>query len=270
MLKTRVLSALVLASVGITAIIYLPLAGFAVLAALVLGLGAWEWSRLVPLSTVGARIAMTLAICALFYAAWQWFPIADYPTAAAVGVTFWLACLLWLANPGLGASGTQTTQMAKAAAAFAALVPAWMSLVWLRNQESGAWWVLALLVIVWAADILAYFTGKQFGKTKLAPSISPGKTWEGVGGALLGAGVYGAVACAFLKPDWGWALAAGLTIVIAAMSVLGDLLISLLKRQANVKDSGMLIPGHGGVLDRFDSTLAAAPVSVAGISLLWI
>ena len=270
MLKTRVLSALVLASVGITAILYLPVAGFAALAALVLGLGAWEWSRLVPLSSAVARVLMTAVVCGVFYLVWQFVPISDFPKASVAGVAFWLACLLWLARPGAGAAGNTLTRAAKAAAALAALVPAWMSLVWLRNQESGAWWVLGLLVIVWAADILAYFTGKQFGRTKLAPAISPGKTWEGVTGALLGAGIYGAIASATLKPEWGWALAAGLTVVIAAISIIGDLLISLLKRQADVKDSGVLIPGHGGVLDRFDSTLAAAPVSVAGISLLWI
>lgn len=270
MLRTRVLSALVLASAGISAILYLPVSGFALLAAMVLGLGAWEWTQLVPLRALAARIGLTAAICALFYLAWIYVPRSHIPDFALAGAGFWLLCLAWLANPKAGSSGSLATRVAKVAAAIAALVPAWLSLVWLRGQDSGAWWVLGLLVVVWAADILAYFTGKQFGKHKLAPSVSPGKTWEGVGGALLGAGIYGALVCTALKPEWNWLQAAALTIVIAALSVVGDLLISLLKRQAEVKDSGVLIPGHGGVLDRFDSTLAAAPVSVAGISLLWI
>ena len=269
-LRTRVLSALVLASAGIAAIVYLPASGFAVLAAGVLSLGAWEWSRLIPTASPAGRGALSAAIALAFATIWTTVSPAHYSSIAMLGAACWLVSPVWMAHPEAGGSGSVGARTAKVLACFAALIPAWTSLVWLRSQEGGPWWVLGLLVVVWAADILAYFTGKRFGKTKLAPAISPGKTREGAGGALIGAAAYGAVVCLAFRPEWDWWAAALLAVAVAAVSILGDLLISLLKRQAQVKDSGTLIPGHGGILDRFDSTLAAAPVCVAGISLLWI
>ena len=258
-----------LASVGITAIVLMPPLGFAVLAGVVLTLGAWEWSRLAMLESSVARLALPLTIALAFGSLWYWASMQDYVTASIAGAMWWLGSLFWLAWSHDGGSAEQKQRAFKVLACGLSIVPAWCSLMWLRDQEHGPWWVLGLLVLVWAADILAYFTGKRFGKNKLAPSISPGKTREGAAGALLGAGIYGALVGHFaLQLNW-WAMAI-LAILTGAFSIVGDLLISLLKRRANVKDSGTLIPGHGGILDRFDSTLAATPVFVAGFSWLSI
>jgi phosphatidate cytidylyltransferase len=130
----------------------------------------------------------------------------------------------------------------------------------------GPWWVLLLFAIVAAADIGAFFSGRAFGKVKLAPAVSPGKTWEGVIGGLAGTAVVGTVAAlAFGLPVMAMAL---LAVAVGAISVIGDLTISMLKRNAGVKDSGRIFPGHGGVLDRFDSLLAALPVYLLGLGVV--
>jgi phosphatidate cytidylyltransferase len=129
--------------------------------------------------------------------------------------------------------------------------------------------LLTLFALVWAADIAAYFVGRALGRRKLAPQVSPGKSWEGFGGGMAGALLVGIAAGAWLQPSPGpWLLWLPLCVFVAAVSVVGDLTESLLKRLVGVKDSGTLLPGHGGVLDRIDSLLAAAPMMALGLSLL--
>ncbi|MFP4131728.1 MAG: phosphatidate cytidylyltransferase, partial [Thiohalospira sp.] len=150
------------------------------------------------------------------------------------------------------------------AAGLVALIPAWFSLVHLHGTTDGPWWVLALMFLIWGADTGAYFAGRALGRHRLAPSVSPGKTWEGaIGGLALAllAGTAVAMAAGLAIPT-GFSLVAAVTV---AASVVGDLGESLLKRAADRKDSGTLFPGHGGVLDRVDSLLAATPVFVLGL-----
>ena len=150
------------------------------------------------------------------------------------------------------------------------MVSTWLALVVLHSRpDQGPHWVLFLLVLVWVADSGAFFAGRQFGRTKLAPKVSPGKTWEGVFGALIACALFAFGYARFLELQ-GLALTGFILIslVTVLFSVAGDLLESLLKRQHGVKDSGTLIPGHGGILDRIDSLFAAAPIFLFG--LRWI
>ncbi|MEM9056937.1 MAG: phosphatidate cytidylyltransferase, partial [Pseudomonadota bacterium] len=147
------------------------------------------------------------------------------------------------------------------------LVPAWVILVRVHASEVlGPGWLLFVFAVVWAADTGAYFVGKAFGHSRLAPRVSPGKTWEGVGGGLGLAGIVAAVgAWAFGVPALPFI---GICIATALVSIVGDLTVSMFKRHAGVKDSGRLFPGHGGILDRIDSITAAAPVFALGLALL--
>ncbi|MCG8434327.1 MAG: phosphatidate cytidylyltransferase, partial [Gammaproteobacteria bacterium] len=148
-----------------------------------------------------------------------------------------------------------------------ALVPCWAAITALHDRQPQGWQLLLfLLVLIWAADIGAYFAGKAWGKNKLAPNISPGKTWEGVFGGLAAS-----LAAALLANYWlGFPLLIilPLVVILVALSVVGDLSESMLKRQAHIKDSGSLFPGHGGVLDRLDSLLATAPMFLLGLKVM--
>ncbi|MDH4181249.1 MAG: phosphatidate cytidylyltransferase [Betaproteobacteria bacterium] len=264
-LSRRVATALVLVALVLAALFALPPAGWALAVLVFVLLGALEWSRLCALSPAG-RLAflsvIALAALALLYAPAagfaHGFPDAVVYVACGAGAAFWLAVApRWLA------AGWPFAGMAGAAAGVIVLLAAWVAIVALHARSP--WLVLAAMAIVWIADIAAYFAGRRFGRRKLAPAISPGKTWEGVWGALGAVAVYALVLAAAAPaamvpagPAATLALVAFLPLV-AAISVVGDLYESLLKRQAGVKDSGALLPGHGGVLDRVDALLAAMP-----------
>jgi len=192
--------------------------------------------------------------------------------AALAGVAWWLVALLWLRFYTFGAAPDSPARVLKLLAGTMAVIPAWAALVLIHaSSDQGHLWLLTSLAVVWAADSGAYFAGRRFGRRKLAPRISPNKTWEGLAGGLV-AGVLVATAFGFGLgvPSWQLVDAAQLpwlllvTVVTVFASVLGDLFESLLKRHAGAKDSGHIIPGHGGVLDRVDGVLAALPVFVVG------
>jgi phosphatidate cytidylyltransferase len=179
----------------------------------------------------------------------------------AIGAAFWiLVAPLWLWR-GVRADHARLL----AAAGLAVLVPAGLAIVALAPAQ-----VLAVLCLTWVADTAAYFTGRRFGRHKLAPSISPGKTWEGAAGALLGVLAY-AIICAALLPSLNaitgglWSPYLGAAFLLCVASIVGDLFESAAKRQAAVKDSGTLLPGHGGILDRIDSATSTLPIA----ALLW-
>jgi len=266
-MKTRILAALVMLPAVICAIVYLPTPWLAALAALVFLLGMREWLRLIEvIDGVPCTILLLLNLVLMVLMVWASNgSLALLHLALLVGVLFWLLALLWFACPGFGAGSGSPVRMLKLVAATLAIVPAWAALVLLHAANNGPYWLLTALAIVWAADSGAYFVGRAFGKHKLAVRISPNKTVEGMFGGLLAALVVavgmGAVAGIALA-DIGWLLlVAGLA---ALASVAGDLFESLLKRHAGVKDSGNLIPGHGGVLDRIDGLLPALPVFALG------
>jgi phosphatidate cytidylyltransferase len=239
----------------LAALFYLPPAGLAVLAALVAAAGGYEWARLCALR--GAAAWLYAALGAAAVALLLFFPVSRPVLGAAA--LFWLVAVpFWLAR------GVRAGQRALLLlSGWVVLVPAALSLALLRPAD-----VLKVLILVWIADTAAYFVGRQWGRRKLAPSISPGKTWEGALGGVLGAVAYAIIVGTFFdggRAAWPAYLVSG--VLLAAISIVGDLFESAVKRQAGAKDSGTLLPGHGGVLDRIDSATAVLPVAALLLSV---
>ena len=270
MLLQRTLTALVLAPLVILIILLSSAPVFALIAAAAFLVALWEWAQLSGLKNQSARIGLLVAAAIVFCLLWYGHAGITRSLLLAAGVTWWLLACLWLRHFAFGAAPTAENRALKLLAGAFVLFPAWIALVSIHEREPhGHWWTLLALVIVWAADIGAYFSGRTFGKRKLAPQISPGKTWAGAYGALV-AGVLVTLLGGWLldvrgAPLLGLAVLALLTV---AASIVGDLIESLMKRHAQVKDSGTLIPGHGGLMDRLDSVFAALPVFAAGMLLL--
>ncbi|MFA7388280.1 MAG: phosphatidate cytidylyltransferase [Thiohalobacteraceae bacterium] len=266
MLK-RLLTAVVLMPLVVLAILRLPTPGFEILAGLFLLLGLWEWTGLIPMRNGAVKAAYLLAFAILAGAAW-WM-LQDQTRLLvwllAVIALWWLVAAAWLGRPQLGRDWRSIKVLLPALV----LVPTWLALGHLHGAGAqGPQWVLFIVVLMWVADSAAYFSGKSLGRHKLAPRVSPGKTWEGAIGGLVGGALF-----ALAAGSWfGWAgnRLLGFTvlaIICVAISIVGDLFISLLKRQQGLKDTGNLFPGHGGMLDRIDSLLAAVPVFALGMSV---
>ena len=268
-LRQRMVTASVLVPVVVAAVIWLPSDYLALAIAGVMLLGAWEWSLLAGLSRTGARLLYLLLVCVAIGGLWR------FESPLIVLLVLGVACLWWLLQAFRLLRVRQVDRkrgfsLSQAAAGLLVLIPAWLALLTLHRQGDGGYaLVLFLLVLTWVADTLAYFAGRRWGRHKLAPLISPGKTTEGAYGAMAGALLCGALLAWQLADSPGQGIAlVGLCLVTAILSILGDLRESLLKRQRGAKDSGSLLPGHGGVLDRIDSLTAAAPVFAVGI--LWL
>lgn len=250
-LAARLTTATVLILGLLAALFLLPRHGLAAVIALVLALAAFEWARLCRLGAHAGRLyaaAMAAVYGVLVFAS------IDQAVFAA-GALFWLL----VAVPWLWRGVAPQHAAALAAAGFAVLVPAALAMVSLRPME-----VLLVLGLVWIADSAAYFAGRAWGRHKLAPGISPGKSWEGAVGGLVAALTY-AIICAALQDRVQWVPYLGGAALLCVVSIVGDLFESAAKRQAAVKDSGSLLPGHGGVLDRVDSATAALPIA----AFLW-
>lgn len=260
MLRQRVITALVLAPFVCLVILGVPHSITAAVLSLLAVAGAWEWSAFPGFTQYSARLAYVafIAVCVLA----MWYLGVDHVQAGFLlyaALAWWVLALLWIAlAPG------KVNRATAAIAGLLVLVPAWLALVRLHAQ--GPQLLLFLLLLVVAADIGAYFAGRAFGKHKLAPKVSPGKTWEGVCGGLAAAALMAVVGVGWFNMNTVPFMA--LCIVVAVASVIGDLTESLFKRHAGLKDSGSLLPGHGGVLDRVDSVTAAAPVFVIGLERL--
>lgn len=276
MTRTRLIAALVMTPVAIAAMLLLPTPWMMALAAVVFLAGLWEWFELAEIEdTLGRWVLLVAHVAMMVALVWasrstQGFSLALLQTATVVGVVWWVLALLWLRFPRFGSNHQTHARVFKLAAGALAVIPAWAALGWIHVEEpNGHRWLLAALAIVWAADTGAYFVGRHLGRRKLAPVVSPNKTVEGLLGGVA-AGV--AVSLPFaLFAKAGVAelpLVALLAFATVLFSVVGDLFESLLKRHAGVKDSGHLIPGHGGVLDRIDGVLAALPVFALGKGLL--
>lgn len=266
MLKLRLISAAIMIPVVVYGVLNLPTHIFALVVALVFLAGMWEWSRLIPLASMPSRVLFLLLIACLFAAAYMLgIDRIAWPVLLAA-CAWWVMALAWVARPELCGSGGRMCHMLKTGAGIMAAVPAWVALVMLHGSYMhGPGLVLALMVTVWLADSGAYFAGRALGRHKLAPVVSPGKTWEGVMGGVV-AGMLFAVILAWIhSSSTGWTVSvAVIALVTILFSVVGDLLESLMKRQSGIKDSSSLIPGHGGIFDRIDSLVAAAPMFAAG------
>jgi CDP-diglyceride synthetase len=245
---------------------------FAVMAGLVVSLAAWEWAGLAGVKQVLARLFYTLVIALsgilmgwFLYSASNHQYLLSLFTSAAI---WWAVALLWVQGYPSSAVIWGSVPVRLLMGWFV-LVPAWLALLYLRAEPSGGWLVLMVVATVAAADIGAYFTGKAFGRTKLAKSVSPGKTWEGVVGGLFFALVLGAIANVLIIQG-SWIGLIAIIVPTAFVSVLGDLLESMVKRHQGVKDSGTLLPGHGGFMDRIDGLVAAAPIfALAVLATQW-
>ncbi len=267
MTKTRVIAALIMAPVAICAILLLPTQWLAAAAALVFLTGLWEWLRLTGVDGLPRTVLLVLNLLLMVLLVWASAGSnVLFQLTTLIGVGFWVMALVWLRFFNYGAHEQAGSRMLKLAAGTLAIIPAWAALVLIHDSEpNGPRWLLTALTLVWAADSGAYFAGRAFGKHKLAPRISPNKTIEGLVGGLV-AGMATAAAFGWLAgaqpSQYGWLMLVAAVAVLA--SVLGDLFESLLKRHAGAKDSGNVIPGHGGVLDRIDGVLAALPVFALG------
>ncbi|NQD38682.1 phosphatidate cytidylyltransferase [Permianibacter sp. IMCC34836] len=297
MLWQRVITALLLLPLVLVLVFFLPLELFAMAVACILVLGAREWGRF----TSSERSAQLTAMLSYFGAAvllWQLSPpFAFWPSLSwpewlwsgdnlpllvlALAVLFWLfsPVLLWFYPQRTG--WWRTASGVRQGLGVLLLLATWVALVSLRKiglmqgggalfgLPKGALVIFYVLLLVWAADVGAYITGKMFGKHKLAPAVSPGKTWQGFWGGLVLALVIGHFAAQLfdLSSNSVWGFRALMLVTIIA-SVVGDLIESLCKREAGIKDSGTIFPGHGGMLDRIDSLMAAAPVFALGALLL--
>ncbi|MHB8911225.1 MAG: phosphatidate cytidylyltransferase [Lysobacter sp.] len=277
MTRTRLLAALVMAPVAIAAILLLPTPWMMVLAAMLFLAGLWEWFDLAEIEDTLARTVLLVAHLAMMVAIVWASRSSTGPTlvlfqlASVIGVIWWLLALAWLGRYQFASDHDTHARMFKLAAGALSVIPAWCALAWIHASEpNGHRWLLAALAVVWAADTGAYFTGRKFGKHKLAPRVSPNKTIEGLAGGVIAGVVVGVAAAFWLAGAPVAQLPAVALVALAAVlfSVIGDLFESLLKRHAGVKDSGHLIPGHGGILDRLDGVLAALPVFALGKAVL--
>ncbi len=255
MLRYRVITGLVLAPLAIGAVFYLDTLAFAVVFWCVAAAAVYEWAGLLGLQHVAARVAYVSAYGLCAVALW-YLPAWHVPLMLA-GVIVWLcACVAVLTYPRLKDLYANAALLAPLGLFIGSV--GWVALVGIRQVEQGSWWLLFMFGVVWGADVGAYFAGRAFGKRPLAPHVSPAKTWEGVaGGALLPGIICGAAVMLWQPQPLFWL---GVTLLLVGVSVFGDLFESLLKRATGIKDSGTLLPGHGGMLDRIDSILAVLPV----------
>lgn len=277
MLKQRLLTAMVLLALLLPTLLVSSPFPFMVFVALAMGAAAWEWARLNGLGHAGAALYAVLLLGA--------GAALTYAGASVQGVSAAVA-VLWviggaLALRGAPAAWLRLPQAVRLGIGPLALIPAGLALLLWKSQGLNA--LLSTLCLVWAADVAAYFAGRRFGRRKLAPAISPGKSWEGVWGGLVGVVLLAVVWVTWLDPwlaaahghslygqlvaGFGWPLTVLVLVALAALSVVGDLFESLMKRAVGAKDSSRLLPGHGGVLDRVDALLPVLPAALALVSL---
>ena len=258
MLKQRVITALILASCLLGVLFVLPPHLGLIVWGMVIAVGAWEWAGLGGFRGSASRLGYAALVSALLWLTWIWSAGAGQRVLIyLLACAWWLAAFFWL----MFAPQFRRSALVLACGVLA-LVPCFVAIADVQSAAAGSvrgpLAVLWLLCWVFSADIGAYFAGRAFGRLKLAPNVSPGKTWEGAIGGVLFAMVVGAVGASGFGVPVLSAVSFGIALI--AFSIVGDLTESMFKRGAGLKDSGALLPGHGGVLDRIDSITAAAPL----------
>jgi phosphatidate cytidylyltransferase len=272
------MTAVILAPAVIAAIFYLPLEYFAGMLLFIMAIGAWEWGPLMGFSNVKRRLSFVVVTVFLISALWHYFPLEHLwrnitELQQSIIYILWGAVAWWLLSAVLTflyprySKFWSSHRSVRALFGWLTLVPTWLAFIVLRSSEydsdilHGAQLLMFLFLMVWSADVGAYFVGKSMGKHKLLPNVSPGKTMEGFIGGVVCACVL--ISIAGLIMEWNaeqFMYVLPVTVLITTVSVLGDLNESMFKRQAGIKDSGSILPGHGGILDRIDSLTATAPI----------
>lgn len=273
-LKTRIITALILAPIAIGGIFFLPPLGFALFTGVIITIGAWEWANMAGVTQPLGRIGFALATAAIL------FGMLEVPATVVLwaALLWWVVCFLLIRGYPAG-SGRWGSCTARAIMGLFVLVPAWVGLNHLRtggfqfgDSANNLLLILYVFCIVWVADIGAYFAGRAFGKAKLAPRVSPGKSWAGVWGGLVAVAVFALLIGFLAQASVGDIVLLILaSLITGGISVVGDLMESMLKRFRGIKDSSHLLPGHGGIMDRIDSLTAAIPVFALIITQLgWL
>jgi len=270
-LKQRVITAIILAIVILAAIFALPTPWFAGFVGLVLAAALWEWSNLAELTSTTSRVLYcVLGMAMIGIIAWG-SAVATAPHERVIAQILALAAVWWLLAIALvvtypASSGTWGGTWQRGFMGILTLLPAWLAFVYLHVQVEGHWLLLFVIALVAAADTGAYFAGTRFGHRKLAPSVSPGKSWEGLLGGLASSFALVLIVWSLVwRERFGLAELLAVAAITVVVSVFGDLFESMLKRQRGIKDSSNLLPGHGGVMDRLDSLSAALPVFALGL-----
>ena len=268
MLKQRVLTALVLGPFIIWSILTFSHLALAIEMGLIVMLAGWEWARMAGIRHQLARVAYALVVAGfLLFITWLLHRNGDLQlTILYVSSVGWLAAMLAIIYFNKKAivvidGFSIKVIVLNLLVGILVLTGAYVAVIGLHRFESGAAYILILFILIWGADTFAYFAGKAFGKHKLAVNVSPGKTWEGVAGGVAGTVIVAYIITIYLglasPSNWYFVI---ITIITVGFSIVGDLIVSLFKRRAGVKDSSQLLPGHGGILDRIDSLLSASPI----------
>lgn len=267
MLKQRIITGLILAPIAIGGIFFLEPLAFSWFIGFVIAIGAWEWANLAGFTKQVERFSFSACVMALLYAS----SFIDVKYVLGMSMLGWFLAL-YLITQYPNKTELWSARFKRLLIGVFVLVPAWNGLVYIRGAElavfqydgqsvSSLWLILYIMFIVWGADVGAYFAGKTWGNKKLAPKVSPGKSWAGVYGGLATITLFALGASELLQMSLSNTLTlVAFTLITGAVSVAGDLFESMLKRHRGIKDSSQLLPGHGGILDRVDSLTAAAPV----------
>lgn len=262
MFKQRLLTGITLTIIAVLAVLYLPNIIFIALTLAIFLFAAWEWSGLVKQTNKLVRIIYVISFLSLFYLAW----ISPVMLILLIAFIWWLiAIALLLFYPKSAYWGLHYSSVVLSIGVLV-LIPSWLAVNQIRLLSHGPLVLMSLLLLVWAADTGAYFSGRWLGKHKLSSAISPKKTWEGLYGGILLALIIAFLVSKLIKVNLIYFMI--LAFVVVLFSVIGDLLESLFKREAGLKDSGQYLPGHGGLLDRMDSLTAAAPIFLLGWIIL--
>ncbi|GAA6134417.1 phosphatidate cytidylyltransferase [Oceaniserpentilla sp. 4NH20-0058] len=272
MLKLRILTALVLAPLMIGGVFFLPLEQFKLFIGFIVTVGAWEWANLSGIKIQVGRVAYAGLLAGLIYAVELSDMVQEVELLYAAFIWWLVAFLLVAVHPKLKAYWSSS--VVRMVMGLFILIPMWVGFVQIKSYPFNDYLIMFVMLVVWGADVGAYFAGRIFGKRKLAVTVSPGKTWEGVFGGLMvtiliafAGGRLLEHATEMTLNGSQWLLLVAITLCITAVSIVGDLIESMIKRHRQIKDSSNLLPGHGGIMDRIDSMTAALPMFALALSL---
>jgi phosphatidate cytidylyltransferase len=265
MLKQRIITAVILVPLFLAFLFYTTPRGFYFISALIALGGAWEWTNLMGIHTLLGRFAYLTLMILIFV----WASFISLNTIFIIAFIWWIIAIVFIFMYPRASRWWGNGLYLRGLMGVFVLMPCWAALNYIRNENEGIYLLLFLFVLIWGADSIAYFVGKKWGKTKLIPLVSPGKSIQGMWGALISSIVIASLILWWNQipyPKWLYVIALSLATVV--FSIVGDLFESMMKRQVGIKDSGKLLPGHGGLLDRIDSLTAAAPIFALGITVL--